>query len=157
MSAQTWLRNSRGEWYVVGQGVLVAAVALAPLLDGDGPSRVGVAVLGSAICAVGLWFVALGSIGLGRNLSPLPKPKDDAELVTGGIFSLVRHPIYSGFVVLAFGWSLVWWSVLSAVAAVALLIFFDAKARREERWLAEKFGDYPAYRRRVKKLIPFVY
>jgi protein-S-isoprenylcysteine O-methyltransferase Ste14 len=38
-----------------------------------------------------------------------------------------------------------------------LFLFLDLKSRREERWLCAKFPDYPAYQRRVRRLIPFVY
>jgi protein-S-isoprenylcysteine O-methyltransferase Ste14 len=38
-----------------------------------------------------------------------------------------------------------------------LAAFLDRKAAREERWLEEKFPDYPEYRRRVRKFIPFLY
>lgn len=38
-----------------------------------------------------------------------------------------------------------------------MAIFFDTKAGVEERWLTKRFPEYAAYRRRVRKLIPFVY
>ena len=41
--------------------------------------------------------------------------------------------------------------------AALLFLLFDAKARREEAWLVEKFPSYAEYRRRVRKLVPFVY
>ena len=78
-------------------------------------------------------------------------------LVESGIFSVVRHPIYSGLSLAAFGWSLIWNSIAALVATLLLLSFFDIKARREERCLEEKFPGYSAYKSRVKKLIPFVY
>ncbi len=43
-----------------------------------------------------------------------------------------------------------------ALAGVVLL-FFDAKARREEAWLVEKYSAYAAYRREVRKLLPGLY
>ena len=159
MSRKDWLHNSRGEWYVIGQAVLILAVLFAPRLDGRAASWFDTAVIaGAALCLIGLGFVLLGSLGLGRNnLSAFPKPRDNSSLVTSGIFSVVRHPIYSGFIFLSFGWSLIWGSVAAFVAAFALLIFFDLKARREERWLEAKFSGYTAYKQRIKKLIPFVY
>lgn len=159
MNKNNWLHNLRGEWYVIGQTVLMLAVLFAPQLDGHTPIRFDIAAIaGGALCLVGLvGFVVLGSIGLGRNLSAFPKPKDDATLVKSGIFSVVRHPIYSGFILFAFGWSLMWGSIATLIAALALLVFFDIKARREERWLEAKFGDYATYKQGVKKLIPFVY
>jgi protein-S-isoprenylcysteine O-methyltransferase Ste14 len=38
-----------------------------------------------------------------------------------------------------------------------MALFADFKATREERWLRERFPDYPDYARRVRKLIPFVH
>jgi len=69
----------------------------------------------------------------------------------------VRHPLYSGILFMAFGWSLYANSFVGLAFDVLLLVFFDRKAAREEAWLAEKFPDYAAYRRRVKKLVPWIY
>ena len=158
----TWrdaLRNERGEWYLAGQGVLIAAVLLAPLLGERRFQWSGTrSAVGALVGLIGLSGVALGALGLGeRNLTPFPKPRDEGALVEGGIFSVVRHPIYSGFSLAAFGWSLMWSSIAAFVAAAVLVAFFDAKARREEEWLVETFTGYEAYRSRVRKLIPFVY
>jgi protein-S-isoprenylcysteine O-methyltransferase Ste14 len=48
-------------------------------------------------------------------------------------------------------------SIVAFIAAILLLVLFDIKARREERWLEAKFSGYTTYKERVKKLIPFVY
>jgi protein-S-isoprenylcysteine O-methyltransferase Ste14 len=40
---------------------------------------------------------------------------------------------------------------------VALFVLLDVKSRHEERWLAAKFPAYSSYKRRVRKLIPFIY
>jgi protein-S-isoprenylcysteine O-methyltransferase Ste14 len=159
MSATGWVRNRRGEWYVIGQAVLIGVVLAAPSLEARGYAWSGLGgAAGAALVIVGLGSVVLGSIALGgRNLSPFPRPKDDGALVERGIFSVVRHPIYAGFSLAAFGWSLMWSSVAAFAAALVLLAFFDIKARREERWLEGKYPGYRAYRSRVKKLIPFLY
>jgi protein-S-isoprenylcysteine O-methyltransferase Ste14 len=96
-------------------------------------------------------------VSLGHNLTPLPRPKDDATLVVTGAYRLVRHPIYSGLTAMAFGWGMWVHGWLTLGYALLLFAFFDLKSRREERWLMEKFPDYAAYQRRVRKLIPFVY
>jgi protein-S-isoprenylcysteine O-methyltransferase Ste14 len=159
MSATGWVSNRRGEWYVIGQAVLIAAVLAAPTMETGGYTWSGLASAASAaLCLVGLGGVVLGSITLGgRNVSPFPRPTEDGALVERGIFSVVRHPIYAGFSLAAFGWSLMWSSVVAFAAALVLLAFFDIKARREERWLEGKYPGYRAYRSRVKKLIPFLY
>jgi protein-S-isoprenylcysteine O-methyltransferase Ste14 len=155
----SWLTNARGEWFVVGQAGFMLAVLAAPALDGRSVSLSGITgAAGGLLCVVGLGSVVLGSIALGRrNLSPFPKPTEKATLVEDGIFRVVRHPIYAGFTLAAVGWSLMCTSIAALVAAILLLVFFDVKARREERWLEERFTDYAAYKSRVKKLIPSVY
>jgi protein-S-isoprenylcysteine O-methyltransferase Ste14 len=59
--------------------------------------------------------------------------------------------------VFVLGWGLIWSSLATVVGALVLLVFFDFKARREECWLEAKFAGYAEYKRRVKKLIPFIY
>lgn len=150
--------SDRGAWYVVVQTVLMLAALLAPvagLRAGEWPAPV--AVVGGVLVLGGLGVAALASVTLGRSLSPFPKPNARSTLVEHGVFSVVRHPIYGGIVLIALGWSLVWGSLATAVGALVLLAFFDIKARREEGWLEARFPGYAAYKGRVRKLIPFVY
>jgi protein-S-isoprenylcysteine O-methyltransferase Ste14 len=114
-------------------------------------------VLGVALMIGGGILFVSGLVRLGRGLTPLPYPKDGAELVRTGPFALVRHPIYGGGLLLGLGFALIIQSWLTIGYAVVLFAFLDAKSRREERWLAEKFPEYASYQRRVRKLIPFVY
>ncbi len=55
------------------------------------------------------------------------------------------------------GWALKLHSTPALVYSLLLFIILDIKARAEERWLMEKFPEYAAYRRRVRRLIPFIY
>lgn len=113
--------------------------------------------LGGVLILIGGLLAVAGTLRLGRNLSVLPHPVDDAELVRSGAYGLVRHPIYSGLILGSLGWALVWGSWVALGLALALALLLDAKSRREERALAARFADYAAYQRQVKKLIPFVY
>jgi protein-S-isoprenylcysteine O-methyltransferase Ste14 len=98
-----------------------------------------------------------GVLALGRNLTIFPKPIEGGKLITSGVYGLVRHPIYSGIILGTLGWALFRANLLGIVLAGLLFIFFDLKSRREEVWLTEAYPGYPEYRRRVKKLLPFVY
>ncbi len=55
----------------------------------------------------GALLLGKGLLDLGRSLTPLPHPRDDARLVVSGVYGLVRHPIYGGIIVTSFGWALV--------------------------------------------------
>ena len=151
--------NGKGVWYVVVQTVLTLAALLAPVLGARSDSWPGaVAVVGGLLTVAGVGIVVIASVALGqRSLSAFPKPKDGAILVQHGIFAVIRHPIYTGLTLFVLGWGLAWSSIVTVAGALVLLVFFDVKARREERWLETKFTDYAAYKRRVKKLVPFTY
>jgi protein-S-isoprenylcysteine O-methyltransferase Ste14 len=69
----------------------------------------------------------------------------------------VRHPIYTGLVLGALGWSFFRGSWLGLLLTAVLGVFFDRKAAREELWLEEAFPEYHSYKHRVRKLLPWVY
>lgn len=151
--------GERGEWWVVAQGVLFVAAAVAPKNDAGwspGWRRWG-RVIGLPLALAGLALAVAGSRRLGDNLTALPHPKDDATLVREGVYGVVRHPIYTGIILTTLGAGLLTQNRTRTFLGFAFFVFFDAKARREEARLTEKFPAYPAYRRSVKKLIPGVY
>lgn len=146
----------RGEGWVILQLIVGAAILLATPF---GRVNFGGAeqVVGVALIVLGGAFGVLGIIGLGSNLTPFPKPKDNGQLVTQGIYGIVRHPIYAGLFFGALGWSIYWGTLPGIVLSLLLFVVFDLKSRREEEWLREKYAGYRDYQNRVKKLIPFVY
>jgi protein-S-isoprenylcysteine O-methyltransferase Ste14 len=148
--------GKRGQGYVIIQVVLLVLVALAPRVNSALP-HLTLRILGGCLLGMGLLMGVLAVTKLGQNLTALPHPKEDSSLVTSGIYSLVRHPIYSSVILLAFGWATWNASLLTLFLAFVLLGFFDIKARREEFYLQQKFVAYANYKRRVKKFIPFVY
>ena len=157
-----WWRGTRGEWWVVGQVALILAVFVGPRAPAgwapwpEVPARVAT-VLGVGLIAAGGGLLLAGLVRLGPALTPLPCPKRDLALVETGPYALVRHPMYGGGVVLAFGWALFVHGWLTLGYAVVLFVYLDVKSRREERWLEACYPGYAAYRRRVRKLLPFVY
>jgi protein-S-isoprenylcysteine O-methyltransferase Ste14 len=98
-----------------------------------------------------------GTLVLGRNRTPFPKPRTDSHLVQTGIYALVRHPLYASLIALSLGWASLWGSGLGAALAVVQALFLDAKAQREERWLHQQFPEYAVYAAKVKRFIPWVY
>lgn len=148
--------GKRGEGWFILQMALFALILLA--------SRIGISALplclralGGLLLLIGGAFGTLGLFTLGRNLSPFPKPIAGGTLVTTGVYGIVRHPIYTGLILGTLGWGLLMSSLLGVALAIILLVFFDLKSRREETWLAETYAAHADYRKRVKKLIPWIY
>jgi protein-S-isoprenylcysteine O-methyltransferase Ste14 len=78
------------------------------------------------------------------------------ELVTSGVYGLVRHPIYSAWIVFIFpGIALLCRSWPMLLASLVAYIIFRMLIKREDRYLEEKFGQaYLDYRARVNEMIP---
>ncbi len=91
-----------------------------------------------------------------KSLRFHPQPADTGELRTGGIYRLLRHPMYSA--VLMASLTILWvhpvWPVLAAGIVVAAVL--RAKIVIEERELRKKFPAYSDYAQRVPALIPFL-
>ncbi len=113
--------------------------------------------IGTAVVAAGLAFAAWARARLGKNWSGTVTLKSGHELIRSGPYRFVRHPIYSGGLLAMAGTVVArgeWRGLL------AVLIMFAAlwwKLQREERWMAEAFGEnYAKYQSEVSALIPFV-
>ncbi len=152
-------KQDRGEIYVFIQAVLLIALFFGPADLFGKPATIyyPLWLAGSALFYLGLGIALWAAIALGPNLTPMPKPKRNGELIQTGIYKVVRHPIYFGVIVLSFGWAATLQSWYTLAVAVVLLIFFDLKSRKEEEWLLEKFPEYKAYQQNTKKLIPLIY
>jgi protein-S-isoprenylcysteine O-methyltransferase Ste14 len=147
-------RHGEG-WFAV-QVLLLVAIGLAGLAGPawGGPPRVATLALGLALLALGGLQALRGLLDLGPNLTPFPRPRSDGELVERGIYGRVRHPIYGGLILGAFGWGLFMASVLAIAGACLLVAFFGLKSLREEAWLRERYPAYAAYARRTWRFLP---
>ncbi|MDR7544169.1 MAG: isoprenylcysteine carboxylmethyltransferase family protein [Armatimonadota bacterium] len=158
MRRAPWWRGERGEWWVIGQGVLLLAMALAPAAwPCSTAPRVIWQTLGGSLILAGLGVAGRGAVELGPNLTPLPEPRPRGFLVRTGLYAHTRHPIYGGLIIAGVGWALWKGSGLHLVLAVALALYMNAKARCEEGRLLARFPEYEDYRRRTKRLIPGVF
>lgn len=160
--ANPWWQNSRGELFVIAQFMVFGLVAFGPrTLSGfwewSSSARTVGAFVGGLLMFSGAALATAATFRLGRNLTPYIIPKTGAILLEKGAYRLVRHPIYSGLLQMAFGWGLWVHGWLTLSYALLLFIVFDCKSRREEQFLVQMFPGYAAYSSRVKRLIPFIY
>jgi protein-S-isoprenylcysteine O-methyltransferase Ste14 len=118
------------------------------------PWRAGI---GLVLFALGLGFAIWARMHIGRNWGTPMTQKNEPELVTSGPYHLVRHPIYTGFLVAGVGTGVAL-SWLWLTAMVLAGVYFLYSARVEERYMTEQFpGDYPVYKRSTKMLVPFIF
>jgi len=117
-----------------------------------------VVVVADAITAIGLCVALWARTILGRNWSADVALKHEHELVDRGPYRLVRHPIYTGVLLMVVGTVLLWGRRAGLAYLVLVTIGVAVKAHREERLLTKHFPtEYPQYRALVKAaLIPFV-
>lgn len=159
---QGWRNGERGEYLVLLQGILLIGFIILPVYRPlELNSDVAIQYLRWAFAAIfaiiALGLIVKGLLDLGHNLTPLPYPKDHGELIQSGVYSLVRHPLYSGIIFGALSWVIFQFSLSHLIAMAVLFAFFNAKASREEAWLTQKYPEYSDYQQRVKRLIPGVY
>ncbi|TFC91169.1 MULTISPECIES: isoprenylcysteine carboxylmethyltransferase family protein [Cryobacterium] len=118
--------------------------------------NLGVVVAAILLASAGAVIAVLGVLGLGPALTASPIPREHAPLVTGGIYGLVRSPIYTGLMAGGLGLALIGSSVWHVTAWLALVLLLAGKARWEERMLVAEHPDYVAYGARVGRFLPRV-
>jgi protein-S-isoprenylcysteine O-methyltransferase Ste14 len=120
-------------------------------------SSLAIAWVGLGLTAVGIGFSVWARLFLGRNWSGRVTIKEQHELIQTGPYSIVRHPIYSGFLLAMLGTALVQGQLRSLLALPMAALGWALKLRLEESFMAQQFGSaYLDYKRRVKALVPFV-
>lgn len=110
--------------------------------------------LGAPLVAMGAW-VGLAALRMhGRKLTPLPEPNPALGLQRTGVYAVIRHPMYTGLLLSAFGLAILAQKPLAIAAAGALTVFFNLKAREEERRLRRCYPDYADYQRATGRFLP---
>lgn len=114
--------------------------------------------IADSVTFFGLLVMLWARLYLGKNWSGNIVIKEKHELVTGGPYALIRHPIYSGLILMVLG-VVLYFNTL--VLSVFFVIFFWGayyKAKKEEKILMEYFSnDYLEYKKHTKYLVPFIF
>ncbi len=153
------LKKAVRDPWVLGQFAWIAIVLfgvpeLARRLGTANPGGTA-AWLGVILMAAGLALALAAGAVLGPNLTPGTEPLPQGQLVTGGVYRLVRHPIYLGLCTALGGYGLLrggWW--FAAIVFALSIGYFEGKARVEEGWLTRRMPGYDEYRKRVPRMLP---
>ncbi len=121
-------------------------------------ASLGVRWVGVIFSAMGYALVFLSGLALGRQYSQDVTIQKDHQLITHGIYGIIRHPRYLGIIALAMGVSLLFRTWIGLVAAglfTAVLLF---RIRDEEAVLLKEFGaQWEAYCQHSWRLIPYMF
>ncbi|MGW0250938.1 methyltransferase family protein [Nocardia goodfellowii] len=149
-----WVIVAMALYYAVFAAWIVRPGLAGPLLVDPRPwSAISGIVLATASTALIVWtFLVFGSWRLRAEIDA------DHELMTGGPFALIRHPIYTG-VIGAYASTLLVVPRAGFLAAVLLIVVtHDVRARTEEGVLRKAFGQrYTTYSDHTKRFVPALY
>jgi protein-S-isoprenylcysteine O-methyltransferase Ste14 len=110
---------------------------------------------GLFITALGMTISIWARLTLGANWSGTVTLKDNHELISTGLYSRIRHPIYTGILVGAVGTAIIQGELRCLLGFLILLITFHFKAKREESFLHQEFGPgFIEHQRRTGMFLP---
>lgn len=105
------------------------------------------------ICTIGGFITAAGIIIMGKAWKLIHA--SEGQLVTGGLYAIIRHPQYSGLFLVTIGMLIQWPTILTLIMWPLLMVAYYRLAMREENNVTEQFGDeYRQYRKQVPAFIP---
>lgn len=141
----------KGRGLVVLQFLAIGTLVKVAIVNGVSGLGLTLIVFGMII---GIWAV----VEMRKSrFRVFPEPHAGAVLLSTGIYSRVRHPMYVAVLFFCLGCISdihQWWPVFIWLGLLVVLVF---KIRLEERLLSEKFKEYTEYSKRTKKLIPFIW
>ena len=106
--------------------------------------------LGILIIIISLIIMLVSIKDLGRNLSPFPRPINNSNLVTTGIYRFTRHPMYYSLIFISIGFFIIKLSIYYLFLTISLALIIKFKIALEEKYLMNKFKNYLLYKNEVK-------
>ncbi len=104
----------------------------------------------AGLVLIGGWYLARGGMK-----AVFGTTRENPEVISTGVFRIVRHPIYTGAILFYLGASLITMSIASAAFLLVIIAFYIRISRYEERILAEAFeNDYLEYKKKTGMLFP---
>jgi len=107
-------------------------------------------LLGILIIIIAFIVMLVAIKDLGRNLSPLPRPINNSNLVTKGIYRFMRHPMYYSLIFISLGVFIIKLSFYYLFLSISLGLIIKFKIALEEQYLNKKFKNYLIYKNEVK-------
>lgn len=114
---------------------------------------------GALVFIASLWLFRRSHKDLGRQWSASLEIRDGHQVVRGGVYKNIRHPMYASFFLWGLAQALLLPNALAALSGLFFVgVLFFARVNHEEQMLTEALGeDYRVYMSETKRIIPYVY
>ena len=148
--------NTKGEWYLFSQILLILLHLIPPYPRIENiPFSINIflIIIGLTISFQGLIITIKAFIDLGDNLTPLPYPMNDSNLIKNNSYQNTRHPLYKGLLFISFGIFIFTLSLIHLFLLLLLVYTLKIKALKEEERLKYKFPEYEKYIKEVPAII----
>lgn len=117
----------------------------------------GLISTGFVLLYVGIILRIVSLNSLKQSFSTAIEKKEEGKLVTTGMYTYVRHPLYATVLLMSIAGCLVFSTVFCWVFVLLTFLGINNRVKKEEAFLLVQFEDYQAYSKKTKKLIPFIY
>lgn len=136
--------------YVIVQFIIFPLIAISGRII---PANIFYLIFIFLMIALALWAMIIMKF----NFNAAPDILPDTTLKIKGPYKLIRHPMYTSLFGIAIVWLLDDFSYLRLAFAIVLFIDLFLKMDYEEKLLSQKFPEYPEYKKRTKRIIPFLF
>ena len=129
-SKQGLLNNSKGEWYLYSQILLILLHFIPPypkVKNLEFPINAFHTIIGLTVLILGLIIIIKAIFDLGENLTPLPYPLIESSLIKNNSYKYVRHPIYRGLLFISLGICILTLSLLHLCLLISLTYILKIK------------------------------
>jgi protein-S-isoprenylcysteine O-methyltransferase Ste14 len=141
------------EIYAISQGLTI----LSAIIFSNGTDSKLYYLIGAFVLCSGLFLRVTSIIYLGKFYSHNVRLLDKHEIIINGPYSIIRHPAYSGMILIHIGISIISWNVITLMILFLLLIpSIILRIVIEEKTL-KKLPKYKKYSKMVKRLIPYIW
>ena len=150
----TKTRSSKKEFLLVISQFIIIALHLIKfnlfnqkLIQGE---FLTIIYISNFLITLGLIIIVFSAKDLGKSLSPMPRPKENSKLITSGIYSFFRHPMYYSLIIISFSFFIKSLTIYNLILSILLTFIISKKIKIEEEYLIKRFHNYILYRNEVK-------
>jgi protein-S-isoprenylcysteine O-methyltransferase Ste14 len=145
----------KGNLLVLGQFILIGLLIFYPSSGiNTGAFTLFLTTLSIISLLAGFVILGLSALALGKSLTAHPIPGKDAVLVTDGLYRFVKHPIYSGVILIGIGLTITGGFLPHVFFFAALTLLLNYKASFEEALLAKTYAGYADYSKKTGRFVP---